>query len=102
VQAIAAAEVYLDTPSWAAGAAGHAMAAVDGSFDGVAEKVTATVSTAGLAEGRHILFVRGQDASGAWGVVSAIFLDVGADGEKFLLFVPHIQAESPASYRSAS
>src|SRR5690606_33761093 len=42
------------------------------------ENVTATVETTGLAEGRHILFVRGQDASGNWGAFSAIFLDVAA------------------------
>ncbi len=65
-QAIAAAEFTIDVPPWEAGAAAHAMTAVDGSFDGAAEKVTATVSTAGLAAGKHILFVRGQDVTGAW------------------------------------
>lgn len=102
VQAIAAAEVYIDTPPWAAGAVSQAMAPADGSLDSPTEVVVASIDTAGLAPGRHILFVRGQDASGAWGAVSAVFLEVAVGDADFLLFVPHIQAEGPAGYRSAS
>ncbi len=74
-QNIAAAEYYLDTPPWQGGTA-SAMTASDGAFNATVENVTATVDTTGLAEGRHILFVRGQDASGNWGAFSAIFLTV--------------------------
>ena len=76
VQAIAAAEYYIDTPPWLDGAVAHPMAASDGSFNSTAENVTATVDTSGLAPGRHLLFVRGQDAAGNWGAFSAAFLDV--------------------------
>jgi hypothetical protein len=76
--AITAAECYLDTPPWAGGVPG-AMAAADGSFDEVAEPVAAVLDTTGLSAGRHILFVRGQDAQGYWGPFSAAFLTVFTD-----------------------
>lgn len=53
----------------------------DGSFNTKTEGVTATLSTAGWATGRHIVFVRGQDASGNWGPVSAVFVDVAVPVE---------------------
>jgi len=74
-QAIAAAEYYVDTPPWLGGTA-YAMTASDGSFNSTTEGVTASVDTADLSTGRHILFVRGQDAAGNWGAFSANFLDV--------------------------
>ena len=73
-QNIAAAEYYVDVPPWGTGATAHAMAAADGSFDAKTEGVTATVDTAGWSTGKHILFVRGQDAGGNWGAFSALFL----------------------------
>ncbi len=73
-QAIAAAEYYVDTPPWQAGAVARAMAASDGSFSSTTENVTAALDTSGLAPGRHIVFLRGQDAGGNWGAFSAIFL----------------------------
>ena len=72
-QNVAAAEVYIDTPPWDGGTP-IALSATDGSFDESVEAVDGTVSTAGLAEGRHTVFVRGQDASGNFGAVSARFL----------------------------
>ncbi len=73
-QSITAAEVYLDAPPWQQPAPTPiAMAAADGTFDAATETVVASVPTGGLAEGRHILYVRGQDASGLWGAVSAAF-----------------------------
>ena len=75
-QAIAAAEYYVDTPPWQAGAVAHPMTASDGSFNSTAENVTATVDTTGLAPGRHLLFVRGKDANNNWGAFSAAFLEV--------------------------
>ena len=73
-QNIAAAEYYVDTPPWVTGATAYAMAASDGSFNSKIEAVTATVDTTGFSDGRHILFVRGQDVSGNWGAFGAIFL----------------------------
>ncbi len=75
-QPIAAAEFYIDTPPWASGAQPHPMTPGDGRFDAVREAAWAEVPTAGLAPGRHLVFVRGQDAAGNWGPVSAVFLEV--------------------------
>jgi carboxypeptidase T len=75
-QAIAAARYSIDAPSWVSGTPTFALSAVDGSFNSTAESVQATVFTSGLAPGRHTIFVEGQDASGNWGVPTAIFLTV--------------------------
>jgi carboxypeptidase T len=71
-QIISAAEAYVDTPPWAGGEP-HALTAIDGAFDANVEGVSGAFPAAGLAPGRHILFVRGQDAAGFWGPVSAAF-----------------------------
>ena len=73
-QAIAAAEYYVDVPHWSAGAVPHALAASDGGFSSVTENVTGSISTTGLAVGKHIVYVRSKDQSGAWGSVSAAFM----------------------------
>ena len=76
VQAISAAEVYVDLAPWQAGAVALPLAADDGAFDSASEAANAALVTTSLASGRHTLYVRGQDAGGAWGPVSAIFLHV--------------------------
>ena len=77
-QNIAAAEYHIDTPPWSTvpPPVPHPMAALDGAFDQKIEAVGATVPTAALSPGRHTLFVRGQDAAGNWGPVSAAFFTV--------------------------
>jgi len=75
-QAIASAELCVDLPPWAAGAAPYAMSASDGLFDEAVEGVEATLDTTGLPVGRHTLYVRGVDAAGNAGSVSAVFLHV--------------------------
>jgi hypothetical protein len=70
-QSITAAEVYLDEPPWQVGAVPLAMSPADGSFDSKTETVETTLATTGLSEARHMLYFRGQDASGQWGPVSA-------------------------------
>lgn len=77
-QNVAAAECYVDTPPWVGSPAPVplAMSAADGAFDEPAEDVTAVLSTAGWPLGRHIVFVRGRDADGNWGAVSAAFVYV--------------------------
>jgi carboxypeptidase T len=77
VQNIASAEYFVDTPPWIAGARPVAMTASDGAFDASVESVRAVMNTAGLANGRHLVFVRASDASGQAGPVSAGFLDIG-------------------------
>lgn len=73
-QTVAAAEFYIDTPPWQSGATAIAMSAFDGSFDSSVEDVEGTIHTTGLAEGRHIIFLRSRDADANWGPVSAEFL----------------------------
>ncbi|ATB27668.1 M14 family metallopeptidase [Melittangium boletus] len=75
-QAIAGARYSIDAPSWVSGTPTYAMSAVDGGFNSTAEAVQATVFTSGLTAGRHTLFVEAQDASGNWGVPTALFLTV--------------------------
>ena len=75
-QDIASAEYYVDTPPWVSGSAAIAMSASDGSFNSKTENVEATIDTTGLSDGKHIVFVRGQDVNGNWGAFSAIFLNV--------------------------
>ena len=72
-QNVIAAEYYLDAPPWAGGTA-VAMSASDGSFNSNIEGATAAIDTTSLSQGQHILYVRGQDANGVWGAVSAVFL----------------------------
>jgi hypothetical protein len=81
VQAVAAAEVYVDTPPWGAGAAPIALAASDGAFDETVEAVQGVLDTTGWSAGRHTLFVRGRDAATNWGPVAAVFIDVAVPVE---------------------
>jgi len=71
-----AARASLDTPSWEAGAAPVALTAADGAFDSTVESVSGTLPTAGLAPGRHTLFIEAQDSAGDWGPPSAVFIDI--------------------------
>jgi carboxypeptidase T len=74
-QVVSQAEYYIDTPPWAGGTP-VAMSASDGSFNGTSENVSAVINTTGLSVGQHTVYVRGRDASGNWGTVSAIFLNI--------------------------
>jgi carboxypeptidase T len=75
-QAIAAARYSIDSPSWVAGTPTYALSPVDGAFSSTVESVRGAIFTSGLAPGRHTIFVESQDASGNWGVPTAIFLTV--------------------------
>ena len=75
-QNIQAARYSIDTPSWE-GATLINMTATDGTFNSTAEGVTVSIDTTGLSNGQHTIFVEGQDASGQWGVPTAIFLEIG-------------------------
>ena len=76
VSAITAAEVYVDLAPWQDGAVALPLTADDGTWSSTIEAAHATLGTGTLASGRHILYVRGQDAAGDWGPVSALFLYV--------------------------
>src|SRR5947207_14548664 len=76
-QNVGAAEYYIDTPPWAGGTA----IPMSGSFNSPTVAVDATINTASLSGGRHVIFVRGRGASDfqsfqTWGPISAAFLDV--------------------------
>ncbi len=77
-QAIAGAEVSIDVPPWQAGAPATALAATDGSFNSSTEAVSGSINTTGLALGQHLVYVRARDAAGAWGPVSAVFLNINS------------------------
>jgi hypothetical protein len=75
-QSISAARYSVDKSSWASGATLVSMSPSDGAFNAKSEGVTASVSTAGWAPGRHLILVEGQDADGNWGAPTGVFLDV--------------------------
>ncbi|MFC6590718.1 M14 family zinc carboxypeptidase [Deinococcus lacus] len=75
-QTIRSAEYFVDTPPWAGGT-GTPMTATDGSFNSGSEAVKATLNLSGLSAGRHTIYVRATDSSGATGPVSAAFVTVG-------------------------
>ena len=77
VLAVASAQAFIDIPPWAVGAVPVPLVAADGAFDSPTETAAATLSTAGLAAGRHTVFVRGVNANGQGGPVTAAFLDIG-------------------------
>jgi len=89
-QNVAAAEYYIDVPPWLTTTMpiSYPMTAVDGAFDETVEEVEATLDTAGLSHGRHIVFVRGRDADGNWGAFSAVFFY-----HEYWLFLPVIVKE---------
>jgi hypothetical protein len=74
-QPISRAEYYVDLPPWAGGVP-VPLAPQDGAFDSPTEAVTASLDTCDLPAGRRTIYVRGQDASGAWGPASAAWITV--------------------------
>jgi carboxypeptidase T len=78
-QNVAGAEAFIDIPPWLPGAVALPLAAADGSFDSAFENVLATLDTTGLTQGRHTVYVRGRDALGNAGAISAVFLNIGAE-----------------------
>jgi carboxypeptidase T len=81
-QVITAARYYVNTPSWVSSPAPAAlpMSAVDGSFDSKLEVIQAEIDTSVLGAGRHTIFLQGEDSSGNWGPVAAVFLELTASG----------------------
>lgn len=78
VQTIASGEVFVDVPPWAPGATPIALVATDGAFNGTIESVRADIPTSSLSDGRHTLYMRGRDAAGNVGPVSAAFVTITA------------------------
>jgi hypothetical protein len=78
VQAIAGAEYSIGLAPWEPGAVMRPLAAADGAFDSVTEALAGSIDTTGLAPGRHLVYVRGRDAAGAVGAVTAGWITVAA------------------------
>lgn len=88
-QIVTAAEYALDTPFWNSEAEINTMQAVDGVFDSAIEEVALQLSPSSLSPGQHMLFVRGQDADGNYGVTSAVIFFIDAPEPKLNeLFIP--------------
>ena len=78
-QNIVVAEYYIDVPPWVTSTTpiSVSLTAVDGTFDNDIENVIGTIDTSGFNDGeQHMIFVRGLDAAGNWGAMSAIYLDI--------------------------
>ena len=78
VQAIASASATLDAAPWSTAAMPMAMRANDGAFDSSREQVVLAIDTRGLAYGRHVVYMRGTDASAQAGTPSAVYFIVRA------------------------
>jgi len=52
------------------------MSPTDGLFDSAIEAVERELDTTDLDVGQHLFFVRGQDANGVFGAISAQFLEI--------------------------
>jgi hypothetical protein len=75
-QAISAAEYYIDVPPWSAGALARPLNPADGAFNSSTESLAGSISTVGLSSGKHLVFVRAKDATGAWGPITAEFIQI--------------------------
>jgi hypothetical protein len=62
-----------------------ALEPADGRFDSPAEDAVAAIPLRGLAQGRHTFYLRGRDASGAWGTPRPVWVEITAPR---LLFFP--------------
>lgn len=78
VHAISAAQASIGTPPWDPAAVLLPLQPADGSFDSPTEVLAGSLPTVGLAPGRHLVYLRALDASGTWGPVSAVFLNISA------------------------
>jgi hypothetical protein len=74
-QSIQAARFSIDAPSWESNTT-FPLDATDGTFDASVESMQTIIDTTDFSTGRHLIFVESQDASGAWGVPSAVFLTI--------------------------
>src|SRR5690606_36572138 len=61
VFAISGAQAWIDGQPWQAAPGATALSASDGAFDETSEQVEGTIDLAGLAPGRHLLYVQGAN-----------------------------------------
>ena len=72
-QSLETAEYYIDTPPWVTTPVPVPLSMVGRDGD----VYEASLDTAGLSAGRHIVFVHGKDSDQNWGAFNAIFLGIG-------------------------
>lgn len=77
-QNITAANAFVDTLPWDQGAIPIALEVGDDAIATSTEPAIGDIPTAGLADGRHLVFVQGSDASGSDGTPNATFIEVAA------------------------
>lgn len=70
------AAAYINSPYWMTDTVTHTLSLVNQGSPGPVETVMGTLDVSQLPVGEHMLFVRGQDAEGNWGAVSAAFFEV--------------------------
>lgn len=75
-EGILRAEAYVGRPPWAEGSVPVPLIFEPDPGSPYRASVVGVVDTSSLPGGRHLVFVRAQDAAGNWGPVSAAFLDV--------------------------
>jgi carboxypeptidase T len=73
---ITQAAAYINSPYWMADTVTHTLSLVNQGSPGPVETVMGTLDVSQLPVGQHMLFVRGQDAEGNWGAISALFFEV--------------------------
>jgi len=83
--AITGAQAYVDLPPWRSGAVAIAAQPVDGSFNATSETIQVTIPTAGLAPGRHLVWIQGSNArnGGTVGTPDAVFIEIIGDDRLF-------------------
>lgn len=95
VQAVRGGSVYLDMPPWVSGAAPIGQfEPLDGDWDAPQESVQLVWNTAGVPQGRHLLFAQGMDADGQSGLVRAIFVEVAGIQASFQSTSPDLLGET--------
>jgi hypothetical protein len=87
-QAAGSAAFSIDTPFWTGEALPIPLAAADGAADSPLETFAAEFPAAGLAPGRHQLFVSGWDSAGNAGAATAAFFEVAAPPNVSLYHLP--------------
>lgn len=75
--AVTAVRYSIGAPSWVEGVELLSATLTGSTTNPSVRTFAATLDTAGLAPGRHLVFVEAQDTTGRWGVPSAVFVQVG-------------------------
>ncbi|MFM8319395.1 MAG: multicopper oxidase domain-containing protein, partial [Chloroflexota bacterium] len=104
--AVTAAEYFIDAPG--AAGAGMPLDASDNAFDSPVEAASATIQPAelaGLASGKHTIYVHGQDANGNWGAfnLATLNLDLRGPLASGIVFTPPVsRGDSAVTLRASA